>query len=119
MFRAHQQRHRKEWTEVKEMYEITGGTVLDYEAKRIHDDGIKEGFMKGFAEGFAESFTEHYPKRLDVTVEVIVEHCIKEGLSEGDAVEKVENEMKVPSRMACILVRSTGRQTDAFRQDNC
>lgn len=77
---------------VKEVNDIMGGTVLDYQAKHIHDAGIEQG----------------REEIIKAATRVIVKSCTKDGLSEEEAVREMENELEVPLKTARSLSEGAG-----------
>ncbi len=48
-----------------------GGKILDYEAKRIRNEGINEGFNKGINEGFNKGINEGFNKGITGAVDML------------------------------------------------
>ena len=50
---------------------VMGGKILDYEAKRIRNEGINEGFNKGINEGFNKGINEGFNKGITGAVDML------------------------------------------------
>jgi len=65
----------------EELLNMFGGTVLDYEAKRIKDKAISEGRAEGRAEE-------------------IIEAGLESGLSESDIMVRIQNKLNISKQKA-------------------
>ena len=75
---------------LKEADEVMGGKVLEYEAKTIYRDGMKEGIKEGMKEGVKEGI-EQVATRL---------------LQRGESVEQVMDDTGLPSDAIENLLKS-------------
>lgn len=76
--------------------DVMGGRVLDYEAKRIKNEGIREGREEGIVEGRAEG---------------IVETGIDFGLSDNEILEKLQIKLNISLQMAQEYFLKYGKKT--------
>ena len=65
--------------------QVMGGKVLDYEAKRIKNEGIEEGIKEGIVEGKAAG---------------IVETGVDVGLSDKEILDKLQIKLNISLQMA-------------------
>ena len=65
--------------------QVMGGRVLDYEAKRIKNEGIEEGIKEGIVEGKAAG---------------IVETGVDVGLSDKEILDKLQIKLNISLQMA-------------------
>jgi flagellar biosynthesis/type III secretory pathway protein FliH len=67
---------------------VMGGKILDYEAKRIRNEGINEGFNKGINEGFNKGITGAVDMLRDIGLDdksIITKIMEKYNLSQKEA----------------------------------
>ena len=69
--------------------QVMGGRVLDYEAKRIKNEGIEEGIKEGIKEGIVEGKAAG-----------IVETGVDVGLSDKEILDKLEIKLNISLQMA-------------------
>ncbi len=69
--------------------QVMGGGVLDYEAKRIKNEGIEEGIKEGIKEGIVEGKAAG-----------IVETGVDVGLSDKEILDKLQIKLNISLQMA-------------------
>ncbi len=69
--------------------QVMGGRVLDYEAKRIKNEGIEEGIKEGIKEGIVEGKAAG-----------IVETGVDVGLSDKEILDKLQIKLNISLQMA-------------------
>ena len=69
--------------------QVMGGKVLDYEAKRIKNEGIEEGIKEGIKEGIVEGKAAG-----------IVETGVDVGLSDKEILDKLQIKLNISLQMA-------------------
>lgn len=74
-----------------------GGRVLDYEAKRIKNEGVTIGMAEGWEKGMAEGIVEGMAKGM---AKGIIEMATDVGLADAEILDKLQIKMKISLPMA-------------------
>ena len=73
-----------------------GGKILDYEAKRIKNEGINEGFNKGFNKGINEGRSEGRSEGISGTVDILRDI----GLDDKSIIAKISEKYNLSQKEA-------------------
>ena len=87
---------------LKEADEVMGGKVLEYEAKTIYRDGMKEGIVAGKLEGEKEGIQKGIKEGIKEGIEQVATRL----LQRGESVEQVMDDTGLPSDAIENLLKS-------------
>ena len=73
-----------------------GGKILDYEAKRIKNEGINEGFNKGFNKGINEGRSEGRSEGISGAVDMLRDM----GLDDRSIIDKIREKYELSQKEA-------------------